>query len=172
MWRLRSWTAVKTVAGTRQTVKERALWEDNVAQWPEGGCDGQGGGVNKGETTTVDESHLPAWLQPTGSSGVRGPHAHLPGQHTPHSPAVLAGSPPGSWRWPCLAPCDTGQWRTGSGSPSSAPWHSLTLLSHWRCSWKHTKRPSLKFWKGCKESVYLMPISEGWLLGSDSSERR
>lgn len=49
MWRLRSWTAVKTVAGTRQTVKERALWEDNVAQWPEGGCDGQGGGVNKGE---------------------------------------------------------------------------------------------------------------------------
>ena len=166
MWRLRSWAAVKTVAETRQTVKKRALREDDAAQWPEEGCKGQGGGVKKGETTTADDSRVPAWPQPTGSSGVRGARAHLPGQHTPHSPAVQAGSPPGSRRWPCLAPCDTRQWRTDSGSPSSALWRSLTLLSHWRCSWKHTKRPSLKFWKGCEESMCLMSYLWGLVIGA------
>lgn len=93
------------------------------------GTNGKGGGVQRSRKV---HSHVPALAGAYWQLRSRGPLAHLPGQRTPHSLVVQ----PGSWcrSWRCPAWCDTGRWRTGLGSRSSAPWRWQTLPSHWHCS--------------------------------------
>ena len=45
-------------------MKERALWEDDAAQWPVQGCNGQGAGVNKGETRLTIAASPPGCSPP------------------------------------------------------------------------------------------------------------
>jgi len=70
---------------------------------------------------------------------------NLPALRTPRSPAL-----PGvnwSWRWLCPALCGTRQSRTGWGYQSASRWHSQSLCSLWRCSWKRIKQIQITGWE-------------------------
>ena len=127
-------------------------------------CRGMGR-VRSGKGTAVATSMARPWLQPHWRFRNRRPPLHLPGQHTPRSPAVRAGSSPWSWSWQCPAPCDIGRWRTGSGSRSSAPWHWRSPLSHWHCSWKHTKRQVCEIPKGPWRMHSFNACLFWWVIG-------
>lgn len=81
--------AVKTSVEIRQTVKNKALWKWNVGIFFEEECQrNRRWGKKKWEGAKVAYYHVTALV---GSSRFRGPLAHLPGQHTPHSLVARVG---------------------------------------------------------------------------------
>ena len=81
--------AVKTSVEIRQTVKNKALWKWKMGKLLERGCQRKGKwSKKKWEGAKVAYYHATALV---GSSRIRGPLAHLPGQHTAHSPVAQVG---------------------------------------------------------------------------------